>query len=337
MMTKFTVAFWAAGLVAGVLLTPARRYLRSRWLWAGAALALLIYSPNLVWQIQHGFISIDFLSSIHARDIQWGRTDGFLTDQLSVANNPLTLPLWLAGLAFCLLSADGRRFRPLGWMFVVTLAIGLATRSRGYYTGPAYVMLIAAGAAIWERWLAERAVFWRRAGQVMLWVLVGAGTVVGVVVAKPVVPINSPMWPLISSVNKDVVEMIGLPDLAEQVAAVYARIPAGEQPGTAILAGNYGEAGALDLYGPALGLPRLISGSNSLWARGFGAPPQTVIVVGFERQYAEHFFSDCRLAGQVTNAYGVKNEETTFHSGLYVCRAPRRPWAEMWPEMQWFQ
>ncbi len=337
MLTKFTIAFWAAGLAAGVLLTSARRDLRSPWLWAGAALALLIYSPNLVWQIQHGFITLNFLSAIHARDIQWGRTDGFLIDQFYVTNNPLTLPLWVAGLAFCFVSPAGRRFRALGWMFLATFGIGLVTRSRGYYTGPAYVMLIAAGAAGWERWLRQRSPSWRRAGQAALWVLVGIGALVGIVLAKPIVPINSPLWPITSGINKDVVEMIGWPDLAEQVAAIYARIPVGERPQTAILAGNYGEAGAFDLYGPALGLPRLISGSNSLWARGFGEPPQTVIVVGFERPYAERFFSDCQPAGHVTNAYGVKNEETTFHTGLYVCRGPRRPWSQMWPELQWFQ
>ena len=105
-----------------------------------------------------------------------------------------------------------------------------------------------------------------------------------------------------------------------------------------ILAGNYGEAGALDLYGPEYGLPRVISGGNSLWARGYGEPaPETAIVVGFDRSYAGSFFKSCDAAGFVKNRYNVKNEETTRHTGLYVCRQPRRPWAEMWPEMQWFQ
>jgi hypothetical protein len=82
----------------------------------------------------------------------------------------------------------------------------------------------------------------------------------------------------------------------------------------------------------------VISGANSLWARGYGEPPPaTVIVVGFERNHANAFFSECEMAGHVTNRYGVKNEETSFHTGLYVCRAPRRPWPELWQEMQWYQ
>ena len=105
-----------------------------------------------------------------------------------------------------------------------------------------------------------------------------------------------------------------------------------------ILAGNYGEAGALDLYGDEYGLPRIISGGNSMWYRGYGEPePETVIVVGFESAYARHFFKSCQFSGTVKNSYNVKNEETTHHTGLYICREPRQPWSEMWQEMQWYQ
>ncbi len=93
MMTRYTIAFGVAGLVMGVLLTQARRYLTSSWLWAGVVLAILIVLPNLIWQWQHNFISLQFLTSIHARDISIGRTNDFLIDQFRVSTNPLTLPL----------------------------------------------------------------------------------------------------------------------------------------------------------------------------------------------------------------------------------------------------
>ena len=86
------------------------------------------------------------------------------------------------------------------------------------------------------------------------------------------------------------------------------------------------------------GLPRMITGTNSMWYRGYGEPePETVIVVGFEGDYARHFFKSCQFSGTVTNAYNVKNEETLYHTGLYVCRQPRQPWNKMWQDMQWFQ
>ena len=109
--------------------------------------------------------------------------------------------------------------------------------------------------------------------------------------------------------------MVGWPELVEQVAGIYQALPPEQRARAGILAGNYGEAGALDLYGPAYGLPRPISGGNSLWARGYGdPPPETVILVGFERAYAERLFQSCRPVGQVKNRYGVRNEESEHHN-----------------------
>jgi len=338
MLTKYTMIFWVAGLVVAVLVTSTRKYLRSKWLYLGAALALLIYLPNLIWQIQHNFISLEYLASIHARDVEWGRADEFLPEQLYVTTNPFTLPLWITGLASCLLAASMKRFRALGWMFIVTFGLFLLSRGRGYYTGPTYVMLLAAGSTWFESWLGRRTEKIRRLGWGVAWGMLWLGSVVGIVLMKPIAPINSSLWDLTSDVNGEVVEMIGWQDLTEQVAAIYQSIPDAEKPRAAILAGNYGEAGALDLYGPKYGLPRIISGANSLWYRGYGQPePQTVIVVGFERSYAAQFFGQCEYAGTVTNQYSVKNEETSHHTGLYICRQPRQPWSEIWPKMQWFQ
>lgn len=166
--------------------------------------------------------------------------------------------------------------------------------------------------------------------------------VVGILTAKPVFPVNSPAWSVVTSINETFVEMIGWPELAGQIAQIYHALPVDEQPKTAVLAGNYGEAGALDLYGPAYELPPVISGSNSLWARGYeidasGTPPDTVILVGFDPDYALSLFQSCSPAGKVTNREGVRNEETTRHNNLYICRQLRKAWAELWKGMQWYQ
>ena len=338
-MTKYTVIFFIAGWVVAILVTTNRRYLRSPWLWAGIGLAVLIYLPNLIWQVQHDFISLDFLSAIHARDIEWGRTEGFLQEQLFVAANPFTLLLWLFGLGLCLFAPAFKRFRPVGIAYIVTFSLLWISRGRAYYVGPAYAMLLAAGAAGWEAWLSGiGAPALRRAVEILSWSLLGLGIIVGVVLIKPVAPINSDLWEITSDVNGEVVEMVGWDDLSAQVAEIYASIPDAEKARTVILAGNYGEAGALDLYKSVYPLPPVISGSNSLWERGYGSfEPETVIVVGFESSRALEYFQSCEDAGQVTNRYGVKNEETSFHTGLYVCRQPRQSWPEMWQTMQWFQ
>ena len=114
LMTKYTMAFFVAGLIVAVLVTPARKYLRSKWLYLGAALAFLIFLPNLIWQVQHDLIAFDYLSFIHARDVNWGRADDFLLEQLILTTNPFSLPLWTVGLSLCLFSTSMKRFRVLG-------------------------------------------------------------------------------------------------------------------------------------------------------------------------------------------------------------------------------
>lgn len=339
MMTKYTMGFFVAGLVVAVLVTPARKYLKSKWLYLGAALALLIFLPNLIWQAQHDFIAFDYLSAIHARDVDWGRADEFLPEQLYLTTNPLSLPLWTVGLSLCLFSASMKRFRTLGWMFIVTFVLFFINQGRGYYTGPAYVMLLAAGCVWFENWFERLGGKKRQIGFGLLWTTQVIGSLIGVILMKPIGAVNSALWDFRSDVSGDLfVEMVGWQDLTKQVAEIYQSIPESEKPNTVILAGNYGEAGALDLYGDEYGLPRIISGGNSYWYRGYGEPePETVIVVGFEGGYARHFFKSCQFSDTVENSYDVKNEETSYHTGLYVCRDPRRPWSEMWQEMQWYQ
>ena len=176
MQTKYTMAYFVVGLAAGVLLTPARRYLRSAWLWAGAGVALLIILPNLIWQTQHHFIALDFLTAIHARDIQWGRTADFLPKQLYEEVNPFVLPLAIAGLIWCFFAPAGRRFRTLGWMYLTTFVLLVVSRGRSYYVAPAYAMLLAAGAVWLEGWLRNRTPAVRRiaVGLVCVFVLIGA-------------------------------------------------------------------------------------------------------------------------------------------------------------------
>jgi 4-amino-4-deoxy-L-arabinose transferase-like glycosyltransferase len=337
LLTKYTMAFCVAGLVAGVLLTSARRHLASRWLWGGAALALLIVVPNLLWQAQHGFVSLEFLTAIHARDVAIGRTQGYLVEQLFVSASPFTIPLWIAGLGFYLLSWAGRPYRLVGWMYVVPFALLLVAQGRSYYLAPAYPMLIAAGAVAVERWLASLRPL--RAGLVrgVVAAALTVGGVLGLAFFLPVAPVNSDLWNITSKLHDNFVEQIGWPELVDTTAAIYAATPAEERQRTAILTGNYGEAGAVNLYGPAAGLPAAISGVNSYWGRGYGdPPPSTLIVLGFRRDAVDRLFETCDLAGRVTNHYGVRNEESQDHPDIFVCRGPRQPWPDLWVELRRF-
>jgi 4-amino-4-deoxy-L-arabinose transferase-like glycosyltransferase len=324
MMTKYTMGVLVIAMAAGVLLTSARRHLRSGWLWAGVGLSIAIFLPNVWWQIQHQLISLDFLRSIHARDIRIGRTSGFLLNQLFVPASLMTIPLWVAGLWFFFFVEEGRHYRTIGWMFVFTFAILLAAKGRDYYMGPAYPMLLAAGAVMWERW--------RPVARGFMWGALALGCV-ATPLLLPIAPINSSLWNNVTGKSYDFREEVGWQDLVDTVAGIRDSLPAG----IGILAGNYGEAGAIDLYGPAHGLPNAISGINSYWLRGYGnPPPQTLIVVGVARDFLERNFNSCELAGHVTNRYGVMNEETKDHPDIYVCSGLLRAWPDFWKDFRYF-
>ena len=152
----------------------------------------------------------------------------------------------------------------------------------------------------------------------------------------PIAPINSERWDFASGINGELKEEIGWPELVETVATLYAGLP-GDKSQVGILTSNYGEAGAINLYGQAYGLPQAISGINSYWLRGYGdPPPQTLIVLGFSSVEAYRVFESCQPAGLITNRYGVRNEETRDHPVILVCGKPRESWPEAWKRLQSF-
>jgi 4-amino-4-deoxy-L-arabinose transferase-like glycosyltransferase len=336
LMTKYTMAFFAVGIALATLLTPARRFLKSPWLWAGVGLAGLIFLPNLIWQSHHGFISLEQLSAIHAHDVQIGRADNFWLDQFLLGANPFTFPLWLAGLYWCVFTRSGRDYRMLGWMYLIPLLLFAIAQGRGYYVAPAYPMLLAAGAVAGERWLARR----RPWAAGLLRGAAGAALALGAVfigaLAIPAAPVNSAWWEFASTANSDLKEEIGWPELAQTVREIRDALPEVEQPLTGVLTNNYGEAGAINMYGPALGLPKAISAVNSYWLRGPGdPPPQTLIVVGYQRADIAQHFESCELAGQIGNPFQVKNEEARVPD-IFVCRGLRETWADFWQHIQHF-
>jgi 4-amino-4-deoxy-L-arabinose transferase-like glycosyltransferase len=346
MMTKYTMAFFVTGLVAAAVMSAVfgtaefrksiRRHLLSPWLWAGVALSLLIFLPNLIWQIKHDFISLVFLRHIHVRDVDQGRTRGFLPQQLYVCVSTFLCPLVFMGLWFYF-TERGRKYRLLGWMFVLTLALFVVAQARSYYPGPLYPMLLAGGSVVWERWVAARPRVSRIAIQAVTWLLVAISVVIAFALFTPVAPINSALWNKAANIQDDFKEEIGWTDLVATAARVYDSIPASERAGTGIIVGNYGEAGAINLLGSQYGLPHAISGTNSAWYRSYPENnPQTLIAIGLSDHFLKEHFERCELAAQNTNPYGVINEESRDHPDIYLCHHLLQPWPEFWKHFQRF-
>jgi 4-amino-4-deoxy-L-arabinose transferase-like glycosyltransferase len=331
--TKYTVCFLVAGILAGLLLTRHRRFLLSGWFWAGAALALLIFLPNLIWQIRHDFISLHFLRHIHARDVGEGRANGFVRDQFLICTNPFTIPLWIAGLVFFL---RDRRYRLLAWMYLVPFALFSFGKGRGYYLAAAYPMLMAMGAVAGARWVASLQRGWRWTVEATYFTGLAA---CGLYICALVLPLatSGKLRDFALSKNGDLREEIGWNELVKTVAGIRDSLPPEQRGSVGVLTGNYGEQGAIEILGQAYHLPVPISMTNSAWLRGYPAPPPApLIVLGFSREDAEKAFTACRLAGHNGNPYGVKNEESEDHPDIFVCGGPRLPWPEFWEEYQAF-
>jgi hypothetical protein len=331
LQTKYTMAFYVCGIVGGVLLTSARRYLTSRWLWAGVALALLIFLPNLIWQVRHDFISLHFLRHIHARDVRQGRANGFFRDQFMICTNPVAAPLWITGFIAYLLN---RRYRMLAWMYLIPLALYVVGKGRGYYLAAAYPMLLAMGAVTIARWISAWPKLRRRTlAAAFLTLLLACGFYICAIILP--IASSGPLMKFALEKNGDLREEIGWDELVKTVAGIRDSLPPDQRQSVGVVVRNYGEQGAIEILGPAYGLPLPISGINSSWLRGYPAPPPTtLIVLGIEREDADRMFTSCRLGGHNANSLGVKNEESEDHPDIFVCGPPRLPWPAFWDEFQ---
>jgi hypothetical protein len=335
-LTKYTVAFCAAGVVCGFVFTDARRFLRSAWFWCGLLLAVLICLPNFMWQVDHHFIGLDFLKYIHARDVGRGKADHFLLDQFWVCASIVTVPVWLAGLYYFLAAPGGSRYRMMAWMYLVPLVLFDFARGRGYYLAPAYPMLLAAGAAWGEQWVntfsAARARAVRRSTyQTLAWTVVCMGALV-----LPVAPAGSAWFRFADKVNGNFNEEFDWPEMAATAAQIRDSLPVADRSHLGILTADSGGTGAIAIYGPRYGLPEAISGSDSDWLRGYGnPPPSTLIVIGFPKIVVGAFES-CEVAGHVTNPYGIENSAIGDYTTIWVCRNLRMPWPEFWQKVHSF-
>jgi hypothetical protein len=331
LMTKYTILFFIAGILSGLVLTSARRFLTSVWFWGGVAIALLIFAPNFAWQVRHGFISIHFLQHIHVRDVGQGRANGFVKDQFLICTNLIAAPLWIAGLIAFL---RDRRYRMLGWMYLVPLALFLLGKGRGYYLAAAYPMLIAMGAVVGARWVASLKKPW---GRMVEGVFLTGLAAWGALVFAILVPLASsgPLKQFALKRSGDLREELGWEEMMRTVAGIRDSLPPEQRASVGVFTANYGEQGAVEILGPAYHLPMPISRTNSAWLRGYpGVPPTTLIVLGLSQKTADRMFTSCRLVGQIVSPEGVDNEENG--GSIFVCGPPHLPWPAFWKEFQSF-
>ncbi len=336
-LSKYTIAFPLLSVVVALLLLPSQRHaLRSRWFWLGALTAAAIAVPNLLWLAQHHWITLQMEHSIHLRDVRIGRADGFFSDQLKFTL--FAFPLAIAGLVSLLRSA---RFRLLSAIYLGPMLLLVLMKGRGYYLIPGYPVLYAAGAVAVERTLAralaQRPGWLRIAARSAIFAALALNTAAVVWTYLPVWPVGSAAWNWQMKNNSDMANEVGWPEFVAQVAAVRDTLSPSDRVHLGVLANNFGEAGALALYGPQYQLPTPISSTNDFHPRGFGTyPPDPVIVVGSNLENQLKNFQSCSVVAHTVLPYGVRNEETDDEPEILLCRHLRLPWPEAWSHSQQF-
>lgn len=342
LLNKHTMAMFGLAAFGALLATPWRRHLRERRIWLGGLLAFAVFLPNLVWMVRHHFPHLEMLANIR-RD---GRDVGlsplaFVAQQVALMN-PVAAPLWIGGLAWLLFARDGRRFRILGLVYLGILLELLVLNGRVYYLAPAYPILLASGGVALEK-LAEGRRLLVPASAALLAV---SGTVLAPL-SFPCVPPetyvrysaalgiepprieNHRMGPL----PQLLADRFGWKEMAEVTAAVYRRLPPEERAKAAIFGQLYGQAGAVNHYGPELGIPRAISGHLTHWYWGpQGATGEVLIVMDDRRERLLELFESVELGGRVEHPYSMPYE----HFDVWVCRRmkDRRTLESLWPQLK---
>jgi hypothetical protein len=346
LVTKNNFTFLALGLAGGVLLTPVRRDLRGRWLWLGVLIAGLIVAPYLLWQVQHGWPTLEFVRNAAEKNARVDPLD-FVLNQI-LAMHPLTLPIWLTGLIYYLGPWAGGRYRLLGYMYVIPCLLLAATGSaRADYLTPAYVMLFAGGAVVIERAYARWRQRWLAPATLAALAVAGVAFLPG---SLPVLPPEQ-LSRFAQAVGLTEASMergksaplpqyfadrFGWEELTATVDRIYRSLPPEEQARAAILTGNYGEAGAIHHFGRRAGLPPTISGHNTYYLWGPGdATGEVAIVVGIrDVDGLRRSFERVEQAATFTCDYCMSYENDM---PIYIVRRPTLPIAEAWPQVKHYE
>lgn len=345
LMNKHSMLFFGAAIVIGLIATPARKYLLDKWLWLGGAIAFLIFLPNIVWQIQNDFATLELLRNVQktGKNVVVAPHE-FIIQQI-FALNPASILVWLPGLWYFLFDKRGREFRFLGVAYLVLLAMMIYLGAKDYYLAPIYPMLFAAGAVWWEQ-ISEkiRALYFSRF-LLPLPILAFFGVALPFVV--PVLPIEkfiqyqemTGIKPPKSEVSFDSVlpqiyaDQFGWREMTEKVAQVYNALPPEEQAKAGIYASNYGQAGAIDFYGGKYGLPKSISPHQSYFVWGpRDYTGEVLILLGSSRESAEKNCNRVEEAAAVSHPYTMSYENYK----ILVCRDAKKPLPEIWSSLKYW-
>ena len=346
LLTKLTIGFYILALLIGLLLTGQRKLLFNRWLILGGVIALVMMSPYLAWQAAHGFPVLEY-----TRQYSTGKT--FQATPLEyfgqqfVTLNPIAFPLWLGGLYFLFFTSAGKPYRAFGWAYLFLYIFFMLQKAKFYWLSPAYPMLFAGGAYALEL-LAQRRprLHWLQPAYTSIL------AISGLLLVPFAIPILSPtafiqLNTLLgnpggvqsenlqsSALPQSYADRYGWKEMVASVKQAYDTLTPQEQAQACVFASNYGEAGAIDFYGPALGLPKAISGHNSYFIWGpQGCTGKVLITINVPLNDLSAGFESVQPAGQTSCTYCMPFEN---NAPIFIARGLKADIQDAWPGVKDF-
>jgi 4-amino-4-deoxy-L-arabinose transferase-like glycosyltransferase len=335
---KYSMAVFGLGVVIGLIATAQRKAFAQKWIWLAGAIAFAVFLPNLIWNVQHHWPFIELMHNIGSsgRDIRLNPI-AYVVQQILMLN-PLTAPVWIAGAIWLFTT---KKYRVLGWTFVVVFAFFFLTRSKEYYTAPVYPIAFAGGAVALEAWMVRT---WMRTAYAAAIIIVG---LLLMPFALPILPIETYVRyqkmipiPIQADERSHVGDLLphhyawtfGWEELVAAVARAYNSLPPAERARTAIIGNNFGECGAVDLLGAKYGLPKSIGVHQNYWLWGpRHYDGSTVIILGDTPEGASQWFRDVEVVPTGHNRYAQRYE----NKDVLLCRGPKvGTLQQIWPRIK---
>ena len=341
---KYSILVLGFAIVVGVLLTPERRFLLSKWIWLGGLAAFLIFLPNLLWNIHNDFPFVQLMRSIRAEDRDVVLSPWQYFSQQILLILPLSAPIWVTGILAFLVARRFKSYRFLGWAYLVAFIVFVVFKSKNYYLAPIYPVYLAAGCVVIDDAIDRIRRVWLK--PVLVALLLGGGAILAPL-AIPLLPIDEFIrymnWLPIKVPRSEhshmravlpqhYADQFGWNEIVEKTAEAWNRIPAAERNDCGIFAQDYGQAGAIDFLGQAYGLPNALSGDRTYWLWGpRGYSGNCLVVLDDKREVLEGLFQHVEYQGRSKpNPYALEKEIP-----VYICHGAKfGSMAELWPKVK---
>lgn len=339
LLTKFSILVFGFGTLLALIATPSRKWLTTRWPWIAGAIAFAIGSPSLVGQFNLGLPVLTYMAGLREDQLSRQLIGPFLVEQqLMVAGFLLAL----VGVIAMAMRREWTQYKLVAWTAVATFVLFILLRGKPYYVGPIYPVLFGAGAAALDRIRAPRwrvGVQWGAAAFMVVYTAVlfplGLPVLAPEALERYLIAIR--MQEAASTTNvgnreripQDYADMLNWEEQVAEVARVYQGLPESDRSRAVVLTSNYGEAGAIDFYGPKYGLPKAIAYVGTYWFFGPGDLPGDILIFhGFLEEDYDTLCASREPAGFVTHPFAVAEQRDMV---IYVCRDPSSTLQDLWP------